>query len=125
MTSPIGVPGPVLVSSSFSSRLNISLPPYVGGRRISLTANYRTRRTRGWSGQAGMLASGRPMTDQLCAMWYGKGDLRVERRQVPPLGPRDVLLEVALCGVCGTDVHIVDGEYPLAVPPRVLGHEFS
>jgi L-iditol 2-dehydrogenase len=65
------------------------------------------------------------MTDQLCAVWYGKGDLRVEHRQVPPLGPRDVLLEVALCGVCGTDVHIVDGEYPLAVPPRVLGHEFS
>jgi L-iditol 2-dehydrogenase len=36
-----------------------------------------------------------------------------------------VLVEVALCGVCGTDVHIVEGEYPLVKPPRVLGHEFS
>ncbi|MGI9149717.1 MAG: alcohol dehydrogenase catalytic domain-containing protein [Chloroflexota bacterium] len=44
---------------------------------------------------------------------------------MPELGVRDVLVEVALCGVCGTDVHIVDGEYPLVKPPRVLGHEFS
>jgi 2-desacetyl-2-hydroxyethyl bacteriochlorophyllide A dehydrogenase len=65
------------------------------------------------------------VSDQLCAVWYGKGDLRLERRQVPALGPRDVLLDVALCGVCGTDVHMVDGEYPLAKPPRVIGHEFS
>src|SRR6202171_4681874 len=66
----------------------------------------------------------RPM-EQLCAVWHGKHDLRLERRPVPALGTRDVLLEVALCGVCGTDVHIVEGEYPLVKPPRVLGHEFS
>jgi len=63
--------------------------------------------------------------EQLCAVWYGKHDLRVERRAVPELGVRDVLVEVALCGVCGTDVHILEGEYPLVKPPRVLGHEFS
>lgn len=63
--------------------------------------------------------------EQLCAVWYGKHDLRLERRAVPALAARDVLVEVALCGVCGTDVHIVDGEYPLVKPPRVLGHEFS
>jgi L-iditol 2-dehydrogenase len=63
--------------------------------------------------------------EQLCAVWYGKHDLRLERRPVPALGARDVLVEVALCGVCGTDVHIVEGEYPLVRPPRVLGHEFS
>jgi L-iditol 2-dehydrogenase len=63
--------------------------------------------------------------EQLCAVWYGKHDLRLERRPVPALGARDVLVEVALCGVCGTDVHIVEGEYPLVKPPRVLGHEFS
>ncbi|MDQ6673276.1 MAG: zinc-dependent alcohol dehydrogenase family protein [Chloroflexota bacterium] len=63
--------------------------------------------------------------EQLCAVWYGKHDLRLERRRVPELGPRDVLVEVALCGVCGTDVLILEGEYPLVKPPRVLGHEFS
>jgi L-iditol 2-dehydrogenase len=63
--------------------------------------------------------------EQLCAVWYGKHDLRLERRPVPALGLREVLVEVALCGVCGTDVHIVEGEYPLVKPPRVLGHEFS
>jgi len=63
--------------------------------------------------------------EQLCAVWYGKHDLRLERRPVPALGARDVLVEVAMCGVCGTDVHIVEGEYPLVKPPRVLGHEYS
>jgi L-iditol 2-dehydrogenase len=65
------------------------------------------------------------VTDQRCAVWYGRGDLRVERHAVAALGARDVLLEIAACGVCGTDVHVLDGEYPLARPPRVLGHEFS
>jgi 2-desacetyl-2-hydroxyethyl bacteriochlorophyllide A dehydrogenase len=61
----------------------------------------------------------------LCAVWYGKGDLRLERRELPAMGPRDVLVEVALCGVCGTDVHIMEGEYPVTSPQRTIGHEFS
>jgi L-iditol 2-dehydrogenase len=64
-------------------------------------------------------------TEQTCAVWHGGAELRVERMAVPPLGPRDVLVQVALCGVCGTDVHILDGEFPMYSPPRVLGHEFS
>ena len=63
--------------------------------------------------------------EQTCAVWHGGAELRLERMAVPPLGPRDVLVEVALCGVCGTDVHILDGEFPMYKPPRVLGHEFS
>jgi 2-desacetyl-2-hydroxyethyl bacteriochlorophyllide A dehydrogenase len=34
-----------------------------------------------------------------------------------------VLVEVAACGVCGTDLHLVDGSIPLYRPPRILGHE--
>jgi L-iditol 2-dehydrogenase len=64
-------------------------------------------------------------TEQTCAVWHGGADLQIERVPVPPLGPRDALVEVALCGVCGTDVHILDGEFPMYAPPRVLGHEFS
>lgn len=63
--------------------------------------------------------------DQTCAVWHGGSDLRLERMSVAALGPRDALVEVALCGVCGTDVHILDGEFPMYSPPRVLGHEFS
>jgi L-iditol 2-dehydrogenase len=64
-------------------------------------------------------------TEQTCAVWYGGSDLRIERRTVGQLGPREVLVEIALCGVCGTDVHILDGEFPMYNPPRVLGHEYS
>ncbi|HET6318955.1 MAG TPA: zinc-binding dehydrogenase [Chloroflexota bacterium] len=63
--------------------------------------------------------------EQTCAVWYGGSELRVERRPLDALGPTQVLVEVALCGVCGTDVHILDGEFPMYNPPRVLGHEFS
>jgi L-iditol 2-dehydrogenase len=66
-----------------------------------------------------------PPTEQTCALWYGVGDLRVERKHIPPLSARDALVEIALCGVCGTDVHILDGEFPMYNPPRVLGHEYS
>ena len=42
---------------------------------------------------------------------------------MPPLGPTDVLVEVVGCGVCATDLHILDGSIALYRPPKVLGHE--
>ena len=42
-------------------------------------------------------------------------------RPVP--GPGQVLIEVAACGVCRTDLHVVDGELTEPVLPLVLGHE--
>src|SRR5262249_62330441 len=44
------------------------------------------------------------------AVYRGPRDVVVEERPVPELGPRDVLLEVSHCGVCGSDLHMfVDG----------------
>ena len=42
----------------------------------------------------------------------------------PTVGPTDVLVRVAYCGVCGTDLHIFHGEFPTKLP-LVPGHEFS
>ncbi len=42
----------------------------------------------------------------------------------PPTSPNDVLVRVAYCGVCGTDLHIFEGEFPVRLP-LVPGHEFS
>lgn len=57
------------------------------------------------------------------------GGKRFEIRDVKPgpLAGKDVLVKVAACGVCGTDVHIYHGEEGTATvtPPVVLGHEFS
>ena len=61
------------------------------------------------------------------AVFYGKHDLRVEDRPMPEVGPEDVLIEVKVCAVCGTDVHIYEGDKGAAdvTPPTILGHEFS
>lgn len=61
------------------------------------------------------------------AVFYGKHDLRVEEHEMPVVGPHDVLIQVKACGVCGTDVHIYEGDKGAAevTPPTILGHEFS
>ena len=42
---------------------------------------------------------------------------------VPALGPEDVLVEVRACGICGSDVHGMDGSTGRRVPPVIMGHE--
>lgn len=41
----------------------------------------------------------------------------------PPVLPREVLVRVEACGVCRTDLHVVDDELPFVKPPVVPGHE--
>jgi 2-desacetyl-2-hydroxyethyl bacteriochlorophyllide A dehydrogenase len=54
-------------------------------------------------------------------------DIEIRQLPVPAPGPRDVLIKVMACGVCGTDVHIFEGEKGAADNPLpiVLGHEFA
>src|ERR1035441_7701001 len=47
----------------------------------------------------------------------------LEDLPVPPCGPRDVLIQVAACGICGSDVHGYDGTSGRRIPPIVMGHE--
>ena len=42
---------------------------------------------------------------------------------VPAPGPGQLLLKVRACGVCRTDLHLLDGEVDVPHPPRVLGHQ--
>jgi propanol-preferring alcohol dehydrogenase len=49
--------------------------------------------------------------------------LRAAELPVPTPGPNQILLKVAACGVCRTDLHIVDGELVHPKLPLVLGHE--
>src|SRR5438067_3798663 len=46
---------------------------------------------------------------------------------VPDPTPRsnELLIHVEACGICGTDLHIVDGDSPLARYPVIPGHEFA
>ena len=49
--------------------------------------------------------------------------LRFEPREDPVPGPGDVRVKVGACGVCRTDLHVVDGELPDIAYPIVPGHE--
>src|SRR6058998_703318 len=41
----------------------------------------------------------------------------------PTPGPGEVLVRVAACGICGSDIHGYDGSSGRRVPPIIMGHE--
>ncbi len=43
----------------------------------------------------------------------------------PEIGPDDILVRVASCGICGSDVHGFDGGSGRRIPPIIMGHEAS
>ncbi|PYQ19758.1 MAG: galactitol-1-phosphate 5-dehydrogenase [Acidobacteria bacterium] len=51
------------------------------------------------------------------------GQLEVQDVPPPGIGPRDVLVRVMACGICGSDVHGMDGSTGRRIPPIVMGHE--
>lgn len=60
----------------------------------------------------------------LAMQWQGPGQaLRQVRLPIPACGEDEVLLRVLACGVCRTDLHIVDAELPPHRLPVVPGHE--
>lgn len=71
------------------------------------------------------------------ARYYDQQDIRIEDVERPTAGMTEVLIDIAWCGICGTDIHeYLDG--PIFIPPKgsphpitgeeapiTLGHEFS
>jgi L-iditol 2-dehydrogenase len=55
------------------------------------------------------------------AVYRGVNQVCVEEVAVPDIGPREVLVRVGICGVCGTDLKKI--ELGLTPPPRIFGHE--
>ncbi|HWV24725.1 MAG TPA: zinc-dependent alcohol dehydrogenase family protein [Thermomicrobiales bacterium] len=53
------------------------------------------------------------------------GTIVVKDIPMPEVGPGDLLIKVGACGICGTDLHIADGEFPPTPYPIVPGHEFA
>ncbi|MGO1412519.1 MAG: zinc-dependent alcohol dehydrogenase family protein, partial [Microbacterium sp.] len=51
------------------------------------------------------------------------GELALEERQIPTPGHKEILIETAAVGICGTDAHVLDGEFEGTVFPLVPGHE--
>ena len=56
--------------------------------------------------------------------WHGKGDVRCDTVPDPKIEhPRDAIIKVTACAICGSDLHLYDGYMPTMKRGDVLGHE--
>ena len=56
------------------------------------------------------------------AVFVEKGRIELREKPIPEVGPNDALVRITTTTICGTDVHILKGEYPVA-PSLTVGHE--
>ncbi|MCI0755102.1 zinc-dependent alcohol dehydrogenase [Teichococcus vastitatis] len=57
--------------------------------------------------------------------WHGKNDIRCDNVTDPGIeDARDVIIKVTSCAICGSDLHLMDGQMPAMKSGDVLGHEF-
>lgn len=61
------------------------------------------------------------------AVFYGKKEIRQQEYPMPRARTGQLVVKVCACGICGTDVHIYNGDKGMAdtTPPIILGHEFA
>src|SRR5689334_9156576 len=62
------------------------------------------------------------MDNMKATVFHGTNDICVEEVPRPQAGPGEAVIRVTLTTICGTDLHIVRGEYPVR-PGLVIGHE--
>jgi len=58
------------------------------------------------------------------AVFYKAGDVRIEERDIPNIDESDVLIKVRAASICGTDIHIYNGDFDV-LAPLIIGHDFS
>ena len=62
------------------------------------------------------------MNTMKAAVFVEPGRIEIQQRPIPVPGPTDAVLRVTTTTICGTDVHILKGEYPVK-PGLIVGHE--
>ncbi|MEL0167531.1 MAG: NAD(P)-dependent alcohol dehydrogenase [Pseudomonadaceae bacterium] len=62
------------------------------------------------------------MNSMRAAVFVEPGRIELQQRPIPEIGPTDALLRVTTTTICGTDVHILKGEYPVRTG-LIVGHE--
>jgi alcohol dehydrogenase len=62
------------------------------------------------------------MSRMRATVFHGKNQIRVEEVEKPRAGAGEAVIRVTLTTICGTDLHIVRGEYPVK-PGLIIGHE--
>jgi NADPH2:quinone reductase len=59
------------------------------------------------------------------AIWEAPGQLTITEAADPAPQHGELIIQVGICGICGTDLHIADGEFPPTPYPIIPGHEFA
>lgn len=62
------------------------------------------------------------MAKMKAAIFAAPGRIVLDDKPIPEVGPLDALLRITTTTICGTDIHILKGEYPVA-PGLTIGHE--
>ena len=59
------------------------------------------------------------------AVYYNHKDIRMEELEKPEIGSDEVLIRVKTCGICGSDLHLLEGKWTVEDERVIMGHEFS
>lgn len=62
------------------------------------------------------------MAKMKAAVFVGKNRIVLEDKAIPDVGPTDALVRITTTTICGTDIHILKGEYPVE-KGLIVGHE--
>jgi len=62
------------------------------------------------------------MATMQAAVFLEPGKIAVREKPIPDIGPSDALIRITTTTICGTDIHILKGEYPVK-PGLTIGHE--
>lgn len=62
------------------------------------------------------------MPTMKAAVFVEPGRIALREKPIPEIGPQDALVRITTTTICGTDIHILKGEYPVA-PGLTVGHE--
>ncbi len=62
------------------------------------------------------------MRTMKATVYRAPGKIQLEERPVPTAGPGEAVIKITMTTICGTDIHILKGEYPVE-PGRIIGHE--
>src|SRR5215469_15616466 len=68
------------------------------------------------------LTGGSTMQKMKANVFHGPNNIRIEEVPRPEAGPGEAVIRITLTTICGTDLHILRGEYPVR-PGLVIGHE--
>lgn len=62
------------------------------------------------------------MATMKAAIFVEKNRIVLDEKPIPDIGPADALVRLTITTICGTDIHILRGEYPVA-KGLTIGHE--